>query len=232
MYFRNRADAGRKLAAKLERFKGQNISVVAMSEGAVIVGAQIAMRLHGSLMLLLTENIYLPGETDAIASMASTGTFSYNNMFTAGQLEEMTSEYHQYIEGKRIEKMHEMNVLISHEGEIRPEFLRHHTVILVSDGLPSGFSLDVAAAFLNTIAIKKLVVASPIASVPAVDRMHLVGDEICCLSVIDNYISTDHYYDDNTVAPVKDLFHMMEKISLNWADEPALASAAANQSAS
>lgn len=219
MYFRNRADAGRKLAAKLERFKGQNISVVAMSEGAVIVGAQIAMRLHGNLMLLLTENIYLPGESDAIASMSSAGNFTYNNMFTAGQLEEMTSEYHQFIEGQRIEKMHKLNILIGHEGEIHPEYLRHHVVILVSDGLPSGFSLDLAAEFLKTIYIKKLVVVSPLASVPAVDRMHLVGDEICCLSTIDNYINTDHYYDDNTIPAVKDLFRMMEKISLNWSIE-------------
>lgn len=223
MYFRNRADAGRKLAAKLERFKSQNISVVAMSEGAVIVGAQIAMRLHGNLMLLLTQNIYLPGEIDAIASMSSAGDFTYNNMFTAGQLEEMTSEYHGYIDSQRLEKRHELNVLIGHEGEIHPEYLRHHVVILVSDGLPSGFSLDIAAAFLKSITINKLVVVAPIASVSAVDRMHLLGDEICCLSTLNNYIETNHYYDDNTIPPVKDLFRMMENISINWSNQPELA---------
>ncbi|MDZ7744378.1 MAG: phosphoribosyltransferase family protein [Candidatus Saccharibacteria bacterium] len=219
MYFRSRADAGRQLAVKLEQYKNQNISVVALSEGAVIVAAQIAMKLHGNLMLLLTENIYLPGEKDAIASMSSTGTFSYNNMFTAGQLEELTADYHQYIDQKRREKMHELNVLIGHEGEIHPEYLRHHTVILVSDGLPSGASLDVAEAFLKTIAIKKLIIATPNASVPAVDKMHLIGDEICCLNVVANYLDINHYYDDNTVPKTHDLFKMMQNISLHWSKE-------------
>lgn len=219
MYFRNRADAGRQLAAKLDRYKDQNISVIALSEGAVIVGAQVAMRLHGNLLLLMTENIYLPGEPDAIASLSSSGTFTYNNMFSTGQLEELTSEYHQYIEEKRREKMHELNTLVGRDGEIKPEFLRHHTVILVSDGLPSGFSLDVAAAFLKMIAIKRLIIASPNASVTAVDKMHLVGDEICCLNVIPNYMDVNHYYDDNTVPPVEDLFKMMKNISLNWEKE-------------
>lgn len=220
MYFRNRADAGRQLAAKLERLKNRNIAVVAMSEGAAIVGAQIAIRLHGSLMLLLTKNIYLPGEIEPIASLSSAGNFSYNHLFTSGQLEEMASEYHQHIESQRLAKRHELNVLVGHSGEIRPRYLRHHVVILVSDGLSSGLSLDVAADFLKTINIKKLVIATPLASVAAVDKMHLLGDEICCLSVLGNYLDTNHYYDDNTIPPVKDLFKMMERISLSWGNQP------------
>ena len=216
MYFRNRADAGRKLANKLEHYKDHNIAVVALSRGAVIVGAQIAMRLHGNMMLLLTENILLPGELEAIATVSSSGDFTYNNMFSPGQLEELTGEFHQYIEGQRLEKVHRLNILMGRDGEIHPEYLRHHVAILVSDGLSSGYSLDIANEFLKTIAIEKLVIASPIASVPAVDRMHLVGDEICCLSVVDNFINTNHYYDDNTVPPVRDLFRMMQHIAVTW----------------
>jgi putative phosphoribosyl transferase len=221
MYFRNRADAGRKLANKLEAYKKQNISIVALSRGAVIVGAQIAMRLHGNMMLLLTENIVLPGENEAIASVSSAGDFTYNNMFSPGQLEELTGEFHQYIEGKRLEKVHRLNVLMGRDGEVHPEYLRHHVVILVSDGLSSGYSLDIANDFLKTVAIKKLVIAAPIASVAAVDRMHLVGDEICCLSVADNYINTNHYYDDNTIPPVDDLLRMMRRIAVAWKQEEA-----------
>lgn len=218
MYFRNRADAGRRLAYKLHKYKADssNVVVLALSEGAVLVGAQIAMELHGNLLLLLTESVFLPGENDALASLSSAGTFTYNNMFTPGQLEAMKGDYHNYIEGQRIEKVHRLNALIGEDGEIKPEYLRHHTVILVSDGLPHGFSLDVAYDFLKRIAIKRLVIATPLASVPAVDRMHLMGDDIACLSVVKNYMHTDHYYDDNTVPPVTDLFKVIRNISVNW----------------
>ncbi len=216
MYFRNRADAGRKIANKLEHYNNHNVSVVCLSNGAAIVGAQIAMRLHANMMLLLTENIILPGEHEAIAAISSYGNFTYNDMFSPGQLEELASEFHQYIDAQRMEKMHRLNVLMGRDGEIHAKQLRHHVVVLVSDGLVSGYSLDIAYDFLKTIAIERLIIAAPIANVVAVDRMHLVGDEICCLSVVENFISVDHYYDDNTIPKINDLFRMMNNISTHW----------------
>jgi len=222
MYFKSRAEAGRKLAKKLIKYQKENIAVVSLSEGGTIVGAQIAMRLHGSLSVLLTESIYLPGEHEAIAAVTSEGTFTKNNMFSAGQLEEYMAEYHGYIDEQRMSKMHQMNLLISHDGEIDKANLRHHVVILVSDGLTNGFSLSVAEDFLKTVAIKKLIIVTPVASVNAVDRMHLVADEIYCLDVKPNYISTDHYYDDNTIPTADDMFLVMKRISTNWRIEPIL----------
>lgn len=216
MYFRNRADAGRRLANKLEHYKNRKTSVVCLSSGAAIVGAQIAMRLHSNMALLLTENIVLPGEHEPIAAISSPGLFTYNNMFSPGQLEELAIEFHQYIDAQRIEKFHRLNMLVGQEGEIHSENLRHNVIILVSDGLVSGYSLDIAYDFLKTIAIERLIIASPFANVTAVDRMHLVGDEICCLNIIDNFISVDHYYDENTIPKNKDLFRMMNNISLSW----------------
>jgi len=216
MYFRNRAEAGRKLARKLEAYQGKQVVVLALSPGAVIIGAQIAMKLHANLLLLLTENIYLPGETDPIAALSSGGTFTLNSMFSPGQIEEYISEYHNFIEEKRIEKMHKLNRLMGEGGEIKRDYLRNHTVIVVSDGLSSGFSLDIAAAYLKPVALNRLVVATPLASVAAVDRMHLFADEICCLSVKPNYLSTNHYYDDNTIPDTDRLFELIRNITVNW----------------
>ncbi|CAN5617059.1 hypothetical protein BH23PAT1_BH23PAT1_0220 [soil metagenome] len=216
MYFHNRAQAGRMLAKRLTQYSHENTVVLALSPGAVIVGAQIAMQIHANLMLLLTENIYLPGETDALAAMSSAGTFSYNNMFTPGQLEEMVSEYQHYIDEKRIEKFREINRIMGKDGEIHKELLRHHVVILVSDGLANGFSIDIAADYLKRVVIKRLVIVSPLASIPAVDRMHLAGDELHCLSVTPNYMFTDHYYDDNTIPGVPDLLRVIKAISIHW----------------
>lgn len=216
MYFKNRAEAGRLLAERLEKHKKENIAVIALSEGGVIVGAQIAMALHGNLSLLLTEKIYLPGEPEALASITSEDTFTYNNKYSPGQLEEFNSEFHQYIEAKRLEGFHQLNVLLGKEGEIPKSKLRHHTIILVSDGLANGFSLQVANDYLKRIALNKLIIATPFATVPAVDIMHIIGDEIECLNVLENFFSVNHYYDDNTVPPVPDLFRIIKSITLNW----------------
>ena len=216
MYFKDRAEAGRLLADKLSKFKNKQTFVVALSLGSVIVAAQVAMKLRAGMALLLTEGIYLPGELDALAGLSSAGTYTYNNMFSAGEIEEMVSEYNQYIEQQRIEKMHRMNMLLGHDGEISRDVLRRHIVITISDGLANGFSLDVAADFLDTVAIAKLVIAAPVASLEAVDRMHLLGDELCCLSTTDNYMFTNHYYDDNTIPDVEESRKIMRNIALNW----------------
>lgn len=216
MYFHDRAEAGRKLAEKLDKYKSQHIVVVALGEGSSIVAAQVAMKLHANMFLYLIKDIDLPGENTAFAGLGSGDVFAYNTYFSPGQLEEFAGEYRSYIEQQRMDRSHELHALLGNEGEIEKSMLRHRTVILIADGLGSGYSLDVAQQFVKTIAIKSLIIATPVASINAVDRMHLVGDEIYCLSVIDNFMGVDHYYDDNTIPTVPAVMKMMKNIALNW----------------
>lgn len=216
MYYKSRAEAGRQLAEKLEKYKAQNIVVVALDEGSSIVAAQIAMKLHANMFLYLIKNIYLPGENQALAGMSAAGTYSTNDYFSAGQLEEMTTEYHSWIDQRRMEANHELHLLLGRDGEIDKNLLRHRVVIVVADGLANGFALKVCADFLKTIAIKRMIAVTPVASVAAVDRMHLIADEICCLSVTENFMGPDHYYDDNTVPEIDNVLKIMRNITLSW----------------
>lgn len=204
------------MVEKLEKYQKVNCVVVALTPGAVILGAQIAIRLHAMLMMLLTENITLPGENVPIAAITADNTFTYNNKFSTGEIEELHDEFVGYIEEQRLEKLHHLHSLLGHGGEIHRELLARRTIILVSDGLSSGFSLDVAADYLKPVKIQRLVIATPIASIPAVDKMHLVGDEIVCLSVIENYLDTNHYYEDNTIPPMDDLIKVITSMPVHW----------------
>jgi predicted phosphoribosyltransferase len=107
-------------------------------------------------------------------------------------------------------------MLMSDGGSIDPKYLRRHTIILVTDALRNGIALDVAADFLKPIKIKKLVIATPLATTDAIDRMHLVGDEIHCLSVSENLMESDHYYDDNVIPDHKDALKIIRNISMTW----------------
>lgn len=216
MYFHNRAEAGRKLADELISYGLQNCTVIALTPGAVIVGAQIAMRIHAGIAILLTENVFLPGEPDAIGAVSSSNILTYNDMFSVGQIEEFVSENFNTIEQQRMEKLHHLHRLLGNGGELKRDLLRNHTVIVVSDGLSSGFSLAVAAEFLKPIKIKRLVVAAPVASIQAVDRMHLFADELHCLSVVNNYVETNHYYDDNNVPEIEDVFKIIRNTPIHW----------------
>ncbi len=216
MYFHSRTEAGQKLAAELQQFRYENVAVVALSDGAAVVAEQIAMTLHSVLTMLLSENVQMPGERQSIGTVAQDGSFVYNSSLSEGEVDEYYSEFHGYIEDQKREKLSHLNHLLGQGGLIDPLMLREHVIILVSDGFKHGTSLDAAAEFFKHVKIQKLVVATPIASVQAVDRMHIIADELHCLSVTENYIDTNHYYDVNDVPTHDEIVLRINNIVNNW----------------
>ncbi|MDL2341506.1 MAG: phosphoribosyltransferase family protein [Patescibacteria group bacterium] len=217
MYFASRVQAGRMLATQLlPKYRYENCAVIGIGDGGVMIGAQIASQLHCVLTMLMIEEINLPREPIAIGGMLEDGTFSYNNSMSAGELDEMTSEYHGVIEQEKLSVFHKMNGLLGSGGLINRDLLRGHNIILASDGFKDSFTLDMALQFLKPIKIEKLIVATPLASVKAIDRMHITVDEINCLSVVEDYMDTDHYYEANDKPDHQTIIETIEKIVLQW----------------
>ena len=217
MYFENREQAGQQLAIELlEKYRYENCAVVALSDGAVLVGEQIASNLHCVLMLLLTEDIAIPGEDMNFGAVSQDGDFTYNGMFSTGEIEEYASEFHGYLDEQKREAFHKINRLLGDGGIMNSELLRDHVVILVSDGVDSGTAIDVAIDFMKPIQIKRLVVATPTASVQSVDRLHIKADELHILDVKENFMGIDHYYNTNNIPSHEQTIAKINQIVLNW----------------
>lgn len=217
MYFASRLQAGRMLASQLvPKYRYENCAVIALSDGGAMVGAQIASQLHCILTMLLTAEIMLPREPNAIAGITSQGNVAFNQYYSKGEQDELMGDYFSYVEQEKFNKMHDMNRLLGTGGMIDKKLLRGNNIILASDGLRSGFALDLAAEFLKPVAYEKLIIVTPFASVQAVDRMHIMADEIICLNVLENYIDTDHYYDTQDVPDHEVVVKTIEDIVLHW----------------
>lgn len=216
MYFESRAEAGVMLASQLMSYRHENTVVVALSDGAVQVGLQIAAELHATLTLMLMEAIDVPGEGEQFGNLDQDGEFVYNGMFSPGQVEDYYIEFHGYLEDKKREKMSLINKLVGSEGIVEEAMLREHNVILVADGLPNGSSLDTAIEYLKPLNVLRIILATPIASVAAVDRAHLLADELHILGVTDNYLDTNHYYEVNNVANREETLKLLNDFVLKW----------------
>ena len=217
MYFASRLQAGRMLAAQLvPKYRYENCAVIALSDGGAMVGVQIASQLHCILTMLLSSEIMLPREPNAIAGITAEGNVAFNPIYSQGEVDEMMGDYFSFVEQEKFNKLHEMNQLLGTGGLIDKKLLRGHNIILVSDGLKSGFALDLAQQFLKPIDYEKLIIVAPFVSVQAVDRMHILADEIICLSVLENYMDTDHYYDTNDVPDHDVVIKTIEDIVLHW----------------
>jgi putative phosphoribosyl transferase len=217
MYFENREQAGGLLADEMvEKYRFDDCVVVALSDGAVVVGEQIAKALHCVLTMLLTEEIEVPGEGVSFGTVSQNGGFTYNNMFSVGEIEEYNSEFHGYLEEQKREAFQKMNRLLGDGGLVDENMLRDRVVILVADGFDSGSSLDSAVDFLKPIRIKRLVIATPVSTVQAVDKMHIIADELHVLDVKDNFMGVNHYYNQNNIPSHEDTIAKINQIILNW----------------
>ena len=198
MYFTDRPAAGRLLADRLAHYAKDSCAVLSLSPGGILVGAQIAMRLHCHLMLLQSEKIILPGEHDAIAALTTT-SFGYADDLSESEIDYINGEFHGVIDQQRLTKQHVLNRLVTAETKITPNDLRDKIVVAVSDGFIDTLALDVLEDFIRPIRIKRLILAVPITNVKALDKMHLMADELAILDVREDIISIDHHYDKNIV---------------------------------
>ncbi len=199
-----------------ERYRYENCAVVALSDGAVLVGEPIASRLHSVLTLLLTEEIEVPGESLSFGAVSQGGNFTYNSSFSEGEITGYTNEFHGYLDEQKRKAFQRINRLIGDGGTINYDLLRDRAVILVSDGLDGGSSLDVALDFLKPIRYKKLIVAAPVATVPAVDKVHIQADEVHILDVKENFFDVNHYFTNNDIPDHEETISRISQIIMKW----------------
>lgn len=207
------------MAAELGRYAFEPTSILALSEGGVVVSVPIAMYLKVNLSLLMTEPINLPGvNQQTIGLIDQAGHFTYDELIAAGHLEEYLVEMRSVIEEEKMQKMFKMARLVGGDQTVEPKSFEDKHVIIVSDGLKTGVSFDAAVNFLKPIRTGRIIAAVPLVSVSAVDRLHTICDEIHVLSVIVNYFDNDHYYDENQSPEIKTLLSETNKLVSNDVD--------------
>lgn len=216
MYYPSRAVAGQKLAQELQKYRFEDTVVISLNDGGVVIGAHISAELHCPLLFLLMRDITLPGEISALGVVDQNGGFTYNDMFSAGELEAMASDYHTVIEQEKMNKRHDINRLLGDGGLMDVDMVRDRNVILVADGFLNGTSLLAAMNFLKPIRTKKVIVATPFATIDAVDKMHILADELHVLSVYDGTFGLDHYFEENDVPSQEDIVKILNEAILKW----------------
>lgn len=197
MYFNSRKQAGEILLARMVHMGGiyENLKILCLNEKSQEIAQPIAEYFKADTKRFLTASIKLPREPDTFAVIDQRGEIHYDDKLPESTLNEMLGEYHNYIDQKRIEAVHRLNMRSKNEDIIDAKDMKHSTVLTVTDAATSGLNYKVIYEFLKPIDTKKIIAASPIATVKAVDKMHIYSDEIQVLSVTDNFISADHYYE-------------------------------------
>lgn len=214
MYFKSRAEAGVKLADELmPLYRYENTVVVALSEAGLAVGYQIAVNLHTALRRLLMKTIHIDDESIDYATIMPGGIVAINPSLSESEQSYYYGEYAGWLEEQIREGILSIDRLMGAD-EISPENMRGYNVILTDDGINNPTKLEAALTWLKPARIDKVVLACPVISVPALDRAHILCDELHILGVAANYISTEHYYEEDD-APDSDMARRMIDVTIN-----------------
>jgi predicted phosphoribosyltransferase len=217
MYFQSRKQAGQILAEQLfTKYRYKNCTVLALDDGGAVIGSEIAKKIHCNLSITVSEEIDLPREPWSVGGITPDGQFISNSQYTEADLAELEQENRSYIEEEKLAKFHIINSMVGSGGTVSRQTLAGHNVIITSDGLPNTYKLDVALAFIKVVRYEKIIIAIPLASVEVVDWMHIHADDIYCLSVVENYSDTDHYYEVKDIPSRDKINQILNANILNW----------------
>jgi putative phosphoribosyl transferase len=178
--YADRADAGRALAAALEAHRGVKDTVVlGLPRGGVPVAYEIAERLELPLDVLVVRKLGLPSQPElAMGAIASGGALVRNEevvRYLGGRDDAFESVRAR--EQRELERRER-----DYRGDRPPLDMRDRVGILVDDGLATGATMEAAVRALQALGARRVVVAVPVASPEARDRIAAVADEVVCLA--------------------------------------------------
>ncbi len=178
--FRDRAHAGEVLAGMLEEYRSTRTLVMAIPAGGIPVAAVLARRLSLPLDVAVVSKITLPWNTEAgYGAVAFDGTVRLNRdlLSRLGLSEKEITEGKAATAGKVERRVRRFR------GDRPYPSLIQERVILVDDGLASGFTLLVGVEALKKGGTGEIVVAVPTGSAGAVRRVSAVVDRLYCANI-------------------------------------------------
>ncbi len=178
--FKDRKDAGLQLAESLMSYSASGAMVFSIPAGGVQVAAEVCRLLSLRMDALVVRKIQMPDDPEAgIGAVGPNGTVVLNDYII-----EVAHLAHEVIE-RQIERAKQS--VSYREGLFRKSApypnMNGKTIVLIDDGLASGFTMLAAIKFVRSRGAKKVVVAVPTGSERAVEMVKEKADEVHCLNV-------------------------------------------------
>ncbi|HYL29823.1 MAG TPA: phosphoribosyltransferase family protein [Gemmatimonadales bacterium] len=192
MPFLDRADAGRRLAGALERFRGRSPVVLALPRGGVPVGLEVARALGAPLDVIDARKLGAPGHEELAVGAIAPGAVYVDRLLvrrlgvSAAYLEQITTA-----EGRELERRERL-----YRSGRAPLDVEGRVVILVDDGLATGATARVAVASLRQRRPAQVILAVPVGAPETVARLREVADDVVCLETPPDFRAVSLAYRD------------------------------------
>jgi putative phosphoribosyl transferase len=194
--FKDRRDAGKKLAAELKAYAGrQDAIVLALPRGGVPVAFEVAVSLHLPLDVFIVRKLGTPGHQELAMGAIATGGVQVVNEDIVQDRQISVTDFAKVLKSEQEELLRRE---IKYRGSRPPLAILNKLVILVDDGIATGASMRVAVKALKEFQPAAIVIAVPVAEEAMRKKLVLIADEIICLLTPADFHAVGVYYKDFT----------------------------------
>lgn len=174
MMFKDRIDAAKKLAKKLEGIKKEQPIILAIPRGGVVTGDVIAKTLHAPLDVVVSRKIGSPNNPElAIGAVMHDGSF-----FPNSSLIDVLGVQRDYLDEQIADQLSEIQRrLKKFRGGINYD-LKDKTVVLVDDGIATGATVFAALEWIKKQKPKRIIVAIPVGPRDTIERLAQVAEVV------------------------------------------------------
>jgi predicted phosphoribosyltransferase len=211
MPFRDRDDAGRRLASALAAHVGEEAVVYALPRGGAPVAAHIAEKLHAPLDLVLVRKIGVPYQCElamgAIADGGAPVVVRNEDVIALAGVSE--SEFQAVCARERAEIERRRKLYLGARKRPAPA---GRVAIVVDDGVATGATTRAALRAVRALHPRKLILAIPVAPTDTLEALQAEADEVVCLEhyrdfgAIGFFYADFHQIDDDEVIAILDRF--------------------------
>jgi predicted phosphoribosyltransferase len=208
MTFRDRVEAGRLLAERLEYLRGSDLVVLGLPRGGVVAAAEVARALGAPLDVIVVRKLGVPSQPELAAGAVGEGGVRVLNpavLRSAGVTDEELAAVEKAARGemaRRVELLRRGAPLVTLAGR---------TALLIDDGVATGATARAACQAARALGAARVVLAVPIAATQAVVELRGVADEVVTLETSMWMGSIGQWYDDFTQVTDDQVVSLLER---------------------
>lgn len=195
MLFNNRFQAAQVLAEKLQKYKKKKDTLIlAIPRGALQIGAVLSKELCLPLDVVVTKKIPAPNNPEL-----AIGAVSYGKQYILDpEAVSYSGVSNDYIQEQvdRLDGVIEKRYRDYHCGKTSFPAVKGKTVIVVDDGIATGYTMRAAIRFLQQQKAQKIVVAVPVAARDTLKLIQQEADELICVYVPAFFGAVGQFYAD------------------------------------
>lgn len=212
--FKDRTAAGRDLAISLERYRGPATLVLGLPRGGVVVAAEVARVLGAELNVMVTRKIGAPGNPEyAIGAVAEGGEVVLNDEEIAAY--RIPLAYVQQ-ETRRQEEEIQRRVQLYRGGAPLPP-MRDRPVLVVDDGVATGYTMLAALRAVKNQGAKPVVMATPVIPPSALSRLQYECDDSVVLASPEPFYAVGLFYEDFAQVSDQDVIRLLREAAARQA---------------